>query len=253
LGPATATLPVTHSDHTASRWFDRLWEVGLNLQRRLLRVLSSKSAIAAFAFLLVGAQPLLASARHLLADPVAMIETAKRVDFVGESSFSAERSEYGPVLRSTPHRSASGLYLSVAVDPSLLAPVTWRWRVDRLQPSADIRNLKKQDFGAVVFFIFGEPSLFNRDVPTLAYTWTATPVADSTMLGSLRYQRLRFIQLRGRAEVGTWERERRDLVADFKLAFGRAPPELKYVAVFNDNDQTGEPTSAEFGPVEWER
>jgi Protein of unknown function (DUF3047) len=189
----------------------------------------------------------------VLADPVAMMATAKRVDFVGQSSFTPERSQYGPVLRSTPHRSASGLYLSVAVDPAQLAPVTWLWRVDRLQPSADVRSLNKEDFGAVIFFIFGEPSFFDRDVPTLAYTWTATPVADSTVLCSLRFQSLRFIQLRGRAEVGTWERERRDLVADYKLAFGRDPPALKYVAVFNDNDQTGEPTSAEFGPVEWER
>jgi Protein of unknown function (DUF3047) len=107
--------------------------------------------------------------------------------------------------------------------------------------------------GATIFFVFGAPSFFNRDVPTLAYTWTATPVADGTILPSLRYQSLRYIQLRGRAEVGQWERERRDLVADYRRVFGRAPPALRYVAVFNDNDQTGEPASAEFGPIDWDR
>ncbi len=98
-----------------------------------------------------------------------------------------------------------------------------------------------------MFFIFGVPSFFNRDVPTFAYAWTATPVADGTVVPSMRYRSLRYIQLRGRAEVGKWEQERRDLVADYERAFGSAPPALRYVAVFNDNDQTGEPTSAEFG------
>lgn len=87
----------------------------------------------------------------------------------------------------------------------------------------------------------------------MAYTWTATPVANRTILRSLRYQSLRYIQLRGRADVGTWQRERRDLVADYKAIFNRASLALKYVAVFNDNDQTGEPVSAQFGTVEWDR
>jgi hypothetical protein len=87
----------------------------------------------------------------------------------------------------------------------------------------------------------------------LAYTWTATPVANLTILPSLRYHSLRYIQLRGRADVGAWQRERRDLLADYKAIFKRAPPALKYVAVFNDNDQTGEPVSAQFGTVEWDR
>ena len=202
---------------------------------------------------MLGWQPSLAGTRRVLADPVAMMATAERVDFVGRNSLEPEASAFGPVLRLTPHHSASGLYLPVAVAPASLGAVAWRWRVDQLQPSADIRELKKEDVGATVFFIFGVPSFFNRDVPTLAYTWTATPVADGTILRSMRYQSLRYIQLRGRAEVGQWERERRDLVADYMRIFGRAPPALRYVAVFNDNDQTGEPTSAEFGPIDWDR
>lgn len=213
----------------------------------------SNIASTACAIFLLATQPMLGDAKHILAQPAEMLETAKRVDFVGQNSFAKEPSEFGPVLRSTPHRSASGLYLSVAVAPGSLRPVTWRWRVDRLQPSADIRDLRTEDFGATIFFIFGEPSFFNKDVPTLAYTWTATPVANGTLLPSLRSQSLHFIQLRGRADVGMWQRERRDLVADYKMIFKQDPPALKYVAVFNDNDQTSEPASALFGPIEWDR
>jgi hypothetical protein len=194
-----------------------------------------------------------ARATDVLADPARMIETARRMDFVGQNVFTTKGSTEGLMLRSTPQRSASGLYQRVDVGVRNLRPVTWRWRVDRLQASADIRNLATEDCGATIFFIFGEPSMSNKDVPTLAYTWTATPVADGTVLRSLRSNKLRYIQLRGRGEVGAWQRERRDLVEDYRAAFGSEPGTLVYVAIFNDNDQTLEPTSALFGAIKWVR
>ena len=198
-------------------------------------------------------EPVLGAARQILADPARMISTARRMDFVGQNLFVTVRSEEGLVLKSTPQRSASGLYQRVDVAAASLGPVTWAWRVDRLQKSADLRSLATEDAGATIFFIFGEPSMVNKDVPTLAYAWTATRVGNGEVLQSRRYKSLRYIQLRGRAEVGTWQRERRDIAADYRRAFGTAPPALVYVAVFNDNDQTEEPASALFGPIAWDR
>ncbi|MBC8049548.1 MAG: DUF3047 domain-containing protein, partial [Chitinophagales bacterium] len=120
---------------------------------------------------------------------------------------------------------------------------------ETLQPNVDIRDLKSEDFGATVFFVFGEPSIWNKDVPTLAYTWTATPVKNGSMIQSQRYKSLRYMQLRGVAEVGKWQEERRDVTADYRAIFGKEPPKLKYIAVFNDNDQTKAPVTALFGPV----
>jgi hypothetical protein len=192
-----------------------------------------------------------AATPRLLADPASMVQTAEHMDFVGHNAFAPVPSPNGTALRSTPQHSASGLYQRVGIAPGALRPVTWSWRVDTLQKSADIRNLATEDFGATIFFVFGEPSWWNKDVPTLAYTWTATPVANGTVLQSLRYQSLRYIQLHGRGDVGTWQQERRDVARDYKAIFGSDPPTLVYVAVFNDNDQTGEPVSALFGPIAW--
>ncbi len=188
---------------------------------------------------------------RLLADPAQMIATAKRMDFVGQNAFAKEQTNEGLALRSTPQRSASGLYQRVNVGANSLQPVAWRWRVDKLQRSADIRKLATEDVGAAIFFIFGEPSMSNKDVPTLGYVWTATPVANGAILRSLRYDRLRYVQLRGLSDVGAWQQERRDVAKDYRRIFGSQPPALVYVAVFNDNDQTGAPASALFGPVTW--
>ena len=130
-----------------------------------------------------------------------------------------------------------------------LTHVRWRWRVDHLAAAADLRVLAKEDTGATVFFVFGEPSWLNRDVPTLAYTWSATPVADGTIVRSRRFNSLAYVQLHGAAAVGTWQDDTRDVAADYRRIFKTEPGPLDFIAVFNDNDQTGEATSALFGPV----
>ena len=128
-----------------------------------------------------------AAAGRVLASPAQMLSTAERVDFVGANLFTVEHSERGDMLRSTPQRSASGLYQKMDLDGRDLRSVSWTWRVERLQRSADLRKLATEDTGATIFFIFGEPSIFNRDVPTLAYVWSSTPVLEGTVLLSARY------------------------------------------------------------------
>ena len=117
-----------------------------------------------------------------------------------------------------------------------------------MQASADLRSLAREDSGATIFFIFGEPSFLNRDVPILAYVWSATPVPDGTIFNSARFASLRYIHLHGAGAVGTWQSETRNVARDYEAAFGTEPDTLRYIAILNDNDQTGEPCSALFGP-----
>ena len=135
------------------------------------------------------------------------------------------------------------------LDGRALTDVRWTWRVDAIQRSADLRDLAVEDSAATVFFIFGEPSFLNRDVPTLAYVWSGTPVEAGAVLKSARYATLRYVNLRGADAVGSWKSEARDIAQDFRTIFHREPDTLRYIAIFNDNDQTGEPCSALFGPI----
>ena len=89
----------------------------------------------------------------------------------------------------------------------------------------------------------------HRDVPTLAYVWSATPVADGTVLNSARFASLRYINLHGANAAGTWKMEARNVAQDYRTAFEKEPGTLRYIAILNDNDQTDEPCSALFGPI----
>ena len=50
----------------------------------------SRTLLAVCAMSLCGAKPILADATHILAQPAEMIETAERIDFVGQNSFAKE-------------------------------------------------------------------------------------------------------------------------------------------------------------------
>lgn len=187
---------------------------------------------------------------RILADPVSLLAVASIRPFHGTNTYSVEAGPTGSMLRSTPNGTASALEQTLDIDGRDLQTVRWLWRVDRLHRSADVRDIAREDFGAMVMFVFGDPSYFNRDVPTIAYVWTSTPVAINTILTSVRFRSLRYVQLRSREDAGQWCGEMRNLAADFKAIFGRDPPALRHIAFFNDNDQTKEDASALFGPVE---
>jgi hypothetical protein len=209
----------------------------------------SRLAIVTLVSGMIGMVPPPAHAETLLVDPGHMLETAERMNFVGSNVFKVEPCPAGRCLRSTPNKSASALYQKVSIPSLALAHVRWTWRVEKLQPSADIRKLASEDFGAMIMFVFGEPSIGNKDVPTLAYVWTSTPVPNGSVLPSQRYRSLAHIQLRGRADVGMWQNETRDVITDFRNTFGTEPGPIRYIAVFNDNDQTNEAVTAVFGPL----
>ncbi len=126
------------------------------------------------------------------------------------------------------------------------------WRVERLQQRADVRVKDREDFAAAIFLIFGRPSLFNQDVPSLVYIWTNDRLPKGAIVESPYHPgSVRDIVVRsGEGSGGQWVHERRNVVEDFREAFGREPPAtVEVVALFTDNDQTGEPVEAYYGPV----
>jgi len=53
----------------------------------------------------------------------------------------------------------------------------------------------------------------------------------------------------GRERVGDWVTVERDIVADYRQAFGEAPPPIVGVAIMSDSDNTGEQATAWYGDV----
>src|SRR3546814_20839957 len=79
--------------------------------------------------------------------------------------------------------------------------------------SADIRIKEREDFAAAIFLIFGRPSMFNRDVPTLAYVWTSSQLPEDAVVDSPYHPgTVRSIVLRSGGEpLGRGVEERRKI------------------------------------------
>jgi len=155
-------------------------------------------------------------------------------------------------IRAVGRSSASALMRRVAVDPARCRWIEWSWNVSRIQETADLRVKDREDVAASVFLLFGDPGfLFDpQPVPTLRYVWTNGRVAPETVVDNPYLPGVvRSIVVRsGAGAAGRWITERRDVAADYRLAFGRAPEGgIHAIALFTDNDQTQEPVEAYYG------
>jgi len=214
----------------------------------LVRCFVALSVLAvAFALPASGEEPL------LLADPAEPLDEAwTHQRFGAATQYDRVTVEGIAAIRAVARDSASGLYRDVRYDVAEHPWLAWKWRVDRLQQTADIRVKAREDFAAAIFLIFGRPSMLDRDVPTLAYVWTGGCLPENTVVDSPYHsETVRSIVVRrGNERVGEWTQERRNVVDDFRRAFGREPPEtVAVVSLFTDNDQTGEPVEAYYGAI----
>jgi hypothetical protein len=194
-----------------------------------------------------------AEAPLLLADPTWPVEQAwTHRTFGATTLYESVMLDGVPAIRAIGRESASGLYRETPYRVGDRPWLEWTWRVDQLQETADIRVKSREDFAAAIFLMFGRPSMTNREVPTLAYVWTSGRVPVSAVVASPhRPGSVRSIIVRsGAADLGQWMRERRDVFEDFRRAFGQEPTDpVEIVAVFTDNDQTGEPVEAYYGAI----
>jgi hypothetical protein len=171
------------------------------------------------------------------------------------------------VLRVTSEAAAGAVGHPLHADPASLAALAWRWKVDRVVEHADLATRRGDDFAARVYVFFDVPAdevpigerielalarwLYGPDLPSaaLCYVWDNThPVGTSAW--SAYTDRVRIVVLEsGAAHLGQWVEERRDVAADYRVAFGadaRVPP-VSGIAAGNDTDQTGESATAWFG------
>jgi len=189
----------------------------------------------------------------VLVDPAAPLEEAwTHRKFGAATEYRRVEIDGTPYIRAVGRNSASGLYGEVNFDPATYPWLEWTWRVDKLQKSADIRTKAGEDMAAAIYLLFGRPSWIRPEVPTLAYVWTNDKLPKGSVVPSPYHPGTgRGIVLEsGTENLGQWVRTRRNIVEDYRSAFGKEPPgPIEMIALWSDNDQTGEPVEAYYGAV----
>ncbi len=175
------------------------------------------------------------------------------------------------VIKATADGSASGLRHSLKLDSAAYPLLTWRWKVNDLIESADNTLARAEDSPVRLLVTFdgdieklslAERLLFDnvflltgRRMPyaTLAYIWE-NRLRKGTVVPSAHTSRIKMIVAEsGRENVGRWQTVTRNVVEDFRLAFGEEPGRITSIGIMTDTDNTGTKTEAFYGDIRFLR
>lgn len=171
------------------------------------------------------------------------------------------------VVRAEAQSSASGLIHPLALDPGTWPLLQWRWKVDALIVKADNSQKHLEDAPArlVVSFDGDMEKLTPQDrmlldnvrlltgqqmpYATLMYIW-GNRAPRETVIPNKHTSRVRMIVVEsGRDKLGNWQDVTRNVVDDYRRAFGEAPGRISAVGIMTDTDNTGGKVHAYYGDI----
>ncbi len=167
--------------------------------------------------------------------------------------------------------SASGLVHKLDLDPRQYPLLSWQWKIEDLIKTADntTRQFEDSPVRVVVSFagdmdtlplddrmFFDNVRLLTRQqmpYATLMYIWENRAARDK-VLPNLHTSRIKMIVAEsGREKVGVWQDITRNVVDDYRRAFGEEPGRITAIAVMTDTDNTGENARAWYGDIVFRR
>ena len=170
-------------------------------------------------------------------------------------------------LRAQAESSVSMLRQPLRVEPHLLGHLAFSWNVPALIDGADVGQRQSDDSPARLVLAFdGDRSAFsakNAMLSELAHAMTGEPLPYATLMyvwcntrpvgtvvHSPRTDRIRkLVVASGPQQLNQWLHFRRDVRADFELAFGEAPGALLTIALMTDSNNTRSSALAWYGGI----
>ena len=167
--------------------------------------------------------------------------------FQGETSYRIVEDGGHQVLEANSRAAASGLVFETEYDPRELPILTWRWKVADIIAGGDSRTKAGDDYAARIYVVF--PHWFFPKTRTLNYIWANRLPRESVQANAFTGNAMMIAVESGTEKIGEWLTERRDIVADFRRAFGEDPPRVGAIAIMTDTDNTGTAAMAWYGDI----
>ena len=171
------------------------------------------------------------------------------------------------VVQAIAHNSASLLGLQTDFDPHRFPMLSWRWKVAQNIAGANTAEQAKEDAPVRLMVAFaGDVStlafkdrfaasaaqtISGQPLPyaELMYVWGRKVALDSITVSS-RSARVRMLAVAVDDQgLGTWQTYKRNLVEDFKRAFGEEPGNVTSIQIMTDTDNTGADARAYYGDI----
>lgn len=186
-------------------------------------------------------------------------------DIETKTTYDLVRADSGTVVRARSDGGAAGLATERRIDLTEYPILEWRWKVDGVVEDGDARTKEGDDYAARLYVTFDYDDLGVGDrvkltalralgydeIPTRAlnYVW-ANRVDRYTILENPYTDWVMMVAVRsGTEHVGEWVTERRNVLADYRAAFGGDPPPVNGVALMTDTDNTDGEATAYYGDI----
>jgi hypothetical protein len=170
-------------------------------------------------------------------------------------------------LHARAEKSATGANCDVKIDPNTTPWLSWSWRTDALVADATVADGDADDCAVriVVGFdgdinelsykdltFYEQVKLFTgKDLPfaSIMYVWDPKLARDA-IVSNFRTDRIRYLVAEsGTARLGQWTSYRRNVVDDYKRAFGSTPKGIFSIGVLSDTDDLGATAEAWYGSI----
>ena len=171
------------------------------------------------------------------------------------------------VVRARAESSASGLIHPLNLDPHSHPQLHWHWKVDNLIQKADNtqKHLEDSPVRLVVSFAGDIDKLDIRDrmffdnvrlltgqqmpYATLMYIWENRAPREA-VIDNRHTSRIKMIVAEsGRDRLGQWQEVTRDIIEDYRRAFGEEPGQITAIGIMTDTDNTGDNVHAWYGDI----
>ena len=151
------------------------------------------------------------------------------------------------VLYAKSEKAASGLVFETDYDPQQFPVLSWRWKISDTISKGDSRIKAGDDYSARIYIVF--PHWFFLKTKTLNYIWANQLPKNSSQLSVYTSNDMMIAVESGSAKAGEWVTVQRNLLDDYRKAFGEEPPNVGAIAIMTDTDNTGETAVAWYGDI----
>ena len=168
--------------------------------------------------------------------------------FDGDTDYRLVEEDGVSVLRGRTDGAASILYRERRIDLERTPVLEWSWKVDRVYTAIEERTRGGDDFPARLYVVV-RTGLFPWQTLAINYVWAAEAAPGESWPNPFTDKAVMIAVRSGADEVGRWVRERRDVAADFRAAFGERVTAIDGYAVMVDGDNGDRAATAWFGDL----
>jgi len=167
--------------------------------------------------------------------------------FSGKTEYTWVEENGKAFIRATSNNAASGLIYKIEYDPQKYPYITWNWKADNIIASGDGTRKSRDDYSARIYIAF--PSLFFWNSRIINYIWANKLPQNQVIPSPYTPDSIMISVESGTVNTGKWITETRNVYEDYIRFFGKKPPKIAAIAIMTDTDNTGESTSASYGPI----